>query len=106
MLENKLDAEHIWPAQDQAVSQASRWLDAEPRRSPNDAGYDPQYDPYTNEAYSLVNLRLGVTHGGLDLSAFVNNATRTNPRLGYFNYGPDNPLVSATAIRPLTMVLR
>jgi hypothetical protein len=46
-----------------------------------------------------------VVHGGLDVSAFVNNATNADPALGLTHASLTDSLISATAIRPLTMGL-
>jgi hypothetical protein len=51
----------------------------------------------------LLNLRLGVVHGGLDVSAFVNNVTNSDPILGLTHASVTDSLYSATAIRPRTM---
>jgi outer membrane receptor protein involved in Fe transport len=79
-----------------------RWLDAEPKADPNVVGYDSQTGPYPNQAYSLLNFRLGILREGLDLSAFVSNATRSHPLIGYNNVFYGNPLFEAAATRPLT----
>jgi hypothetical protein len=56
-----------------------------------------------NLAYPILNLRLGVTHGAWDLSAYVDNATHSDPGLGYSNnYPGSTQLLEASAIRPLT----
>ena len=82
-----------------------RWLDAAPKADPNVVGYDSQTGPFPNQSYGLLNLRLGVLQHGMDLSAFVNNATRSNPLIGYNNVFYGNPLLEAGAIRPLTVGL-
>ena len=79
-----------------------RWLDAMPKGNPNIANYDPGIGPHPNQAYALLNLRLGVVRGGLDMSAFVNNVTRSDPLLSYTHYIPGDPLYYAQAIPPLT----
>jgi iron complex outermembrane receptor protein len=84
-----------------------RWLDAAPRSNPLTANYDPLLDSNTgvapNQAYSILNLRIGVLHQGLDISAFINNLTRSNPRLAYTqDFSPTSPLFLATALQPLT----
>ena len=56
----------------------------------------------TAQAYSLLNFRLGILREGLDLSAFVSNATRSHPLIGYNNVFYGNPLFEAAATRPLT----
>ena len=79
-----------------------RWLDANPRADPRVAAYDPGTGAYPNQAYGVLNLRLGVLHKGFDVSAFVNNATGADPVLGLTHASLGDPLYSATAIRPLT----
>jgi len=71
--------------------------------NPNMAGYDPEVGPHQNSAYDVLNIRLGVTRGGLDLSGFVNNATRSDPTLSYTHDAGGDPLFFASAIRPLTV---
>lgn len=82
-----------------------RWLDAPPKANPYTANYDPAIGPYPNEAYGILNLRAGVQYEGLDVSVFVNNATRSDPRLGYNHVVPGDPLYEAVAQRPLTIGL-
>ena len=79
-----------------------RWLDQEPKADPNVVGYDSQTGPSPNQAYSLLNLRLGMLRDGLDLSIIVNNAMRSHPLIGYNNIFYGNPLFEAAAIRPMT----
>jgi iron complex outermembrane recepter protein len=83
-----------------------RWLDAGPKGNPEAAGYDPATQAIggtaPNQAYGVLNLRLGGTRDGLDLSVFVNNITNSNPMLAYTHIIPGAPLFYATAIRPLT----
>jgi len=46
---------------------------------------------------------LGAVRSGLDISAFVNNATHAKPHLAYNDIGiPGSPLAYFWAIRPLT----
>ena len=79
-----------------------RWLSAANALNPNSADYDPMTGPYQNPSYSELNIRLGILHQGLDLSAYVNNATRSDPRLGYTHDVFGDPMLYAAAIRPLT----
>jgi iron complex outermembrane recepter protein len=84
-----------------------RWIDATPRGNPALADYDPTtggpIGSAPNQAYGLLNLRLGVVHGGLDISAFVENLTNSDPILGLTHASVTDTLYSATAIRPRTM---
>jgi iron complex outermembrane recepter protein len=86
-----------------------RWIDATPRGNPALADYDPTtggpIGSAPNQAYGQLNLRLGVTRGGLDISAFVNNVTNADPILGLTHASVTDTLFSATAIRPRTMGL-
>jgi hypothetical protein len=59
-----------------------RWLSGDPERDPRVAGYRP-WDTYPDQAYGLLNLRLGVLWEGLDVSVFSNNTTNSNPKLLY-----------------------
>jgi iron complex outermembrane receptor protein len=80
-----------------------RWLSAANALNPATAGYDPETSPYQNQAYGILNLRLGIVHEGLDASVYVNNATKSNPRLGYAHDVIGDPMFYGTAIRPLTV---
>jgi iron complex outermembrane receptor protein len=79
-----------------------RWLSAANALDPRVNSFDPQVGPYQNQAYGTLNVRLGVLHKGLDLSAYVMNATHSDPRLGYSHNTYPDPLTYATAIQPLT----
>jgi outer membrane receptor protein involved in Fe transport len=79
-----------------------RHISAMPQLLPTIATYDPALGQHQDPAYSTLNLRIGVVHGGLDASVFVDNATNANPLLGYFHYGLGDPTFQATMIRPLT----
>jgi outer membrane receptor protein involved in Fe transport len=79
-----------------------RWRSAINPINPNTAGYDPEIDQNLNPSYSVLNLRLGVIQGGLDLSLYLNNATRADPTLSYWHDVSGDPMFYATAIRPLT----
>ena len=83
-----------------------RWIDATPRGNPALADYDPTtggpIGSAPNQAYEQLNLRLGVLHGGLDISAYVNNVTNSQPILGLTHASVTDTLYSATAIRPRT----
>jgi len=90
--------EPLWDHTQGYVRLDYRWLDRLPQVASGDASYVSQVGPYPSEAYGVLNIRLGIIHGGLDLSAFVNNATGSDPRLDYSYFGT----YSATALRPLT----
>lgn len=66
------------------------------------------YDPTIalDPAVSQLNLRAGVTLDfldGLDLAAFVTNATNTQPQLSPFHATPSSPLYTAGTVRPRTL---
>jgi iron complex outermembrane receptor protein len=82
-----------------------RWLSAANGLNPAVANFDPEQSPYPNPAYDILNLRLGVIHGGLDLSAYVNNVTHSDPALGYAHDATGDPMFYANAIRPMTIGL-
>jgi iron complex outermembrane recepter protein len=96
------DIGRLWDGALAYVRVDYRWLDADPRADPNVAAYDPGLGVYPNQAYGVLNLRIGTLHNGLDISAFVNNVTNSDPRLGLTHASIGDPLYSATAIRPLT----
>jgi len=79
-----------------------RHISAMPQLLPVIATYDPALGQHQDPAYSVLNLRFGIVHGGLDASVFVNNATNADPLLGYFHFGLGDPLYQASMIRPLT----
>lgn len=96
---------HLWSGAKSYARVDYRWLDAYPSANPNVATYDST-NPYGGannaEAYGVLNLRFGVIRGGLDVSAYVDNATHANPLLGYSHVVSGSPLFYAAAIRPLT----
>jgi iron complex outermembrane receptor protein len=97
------DVGRIWSGARSYVRADYRWLDAMPKANPNVANYDPGVGRFPNQAYGILNFRLGVLQrGGLDVSAFVNNATNSHPLLSYTHYIPGDPLYYAQAIPPLT----
>lgn len=91
-----------WPETRMYVRLDYRWLDGAPRGNPALTGYDPDLGDNPNPPYGILNVRLGFIHGGLDLSAYVNNLTTSDPRLGYYHDVPGDPLFYASAIRPRT----
>jgi outer membrane receptor protein involved in Fe transport len=82
-----------------------RWVSAAtplPSNNPNVYGYDPELTPFPDPAYGVLNVRLGATHEGMDISFYINNVTNSDPRLGYYHEIPGDPLFLANAIRPRT----
>jgi iron complex outermembrane recepter protein len=80
-----------------------RHLSATTASDPRIANYDPQGNQaHPDPAYGVLNVRMGVVHGGWDLSTYVNNATNADPMLAYLHAGYGDPLYRASAIQPLT----
>jgi outer membrane receptor protein involved in Fe transport len=79
-----------------------RWLSAPNALNPQDNAFDPQVGPYQNQAYGTLDVRLGVLRKGWDVSAYVLNATNSDPRVGFGHAATGDPLLTAAAIRPLT----
>ncbi|MEJ0039576.1 MAG: TonB-dependent receptor [Gammaproteobacteria bacterium] len=95
----------LWGGARAYVRADFRWQDGAPKANPLVARYDRYLDQFRDEAYSILNLRLGASRDGVDVSAFVNNASRADPALGFAEFGnggPDYPLAYRAAIRPLT----
>ncbi len=101
-VEYSWDVGTIWPNARSYLRADYRWLGAADALDPRVANYDPETGPIQNPAYGILNLRVGVTHEGLDLSAYVNNATRADPTLGFTHDATGDPLFYGAAIRPLT----
>jgi hypothetical protein len=96
---------NLWSDATSYVRLDYRWQDAAPWANPMANGYDPAAPagPTYSPAYSTLNVRVGIKHGRLDISAYVNNATNANPRLNYYRYDEiGDPLFYAAALRPLT----
>jgi iron complex outermembrane receptor protein len=102
-VEYSRDISPLWAEARSYIRVDYRWLSAANALNPNAAGYDPMTGPYQNPAYGILNIRLGIVHGGLDLSAYVNNATRSDPQLAYAHDVTGDPMIYASAIRPLTV---
>ena len=103
-LEYTTSIEPLWHGAQSYARLDYRWLDDKPKANPNIAGYDPEIGPFPDQAYSLLNLRVGAVAGGLDLSVFGDNLTRSNPIISRAHVTGD-PLFYANAIRPLTFGL-
>jgi outer membrane receptor protein involved in Fe transport len=101
-VEYSRDTSPLWANTRSYLRVDYRWLSAANALDPKTASYDPETSPYQNPAYSVLNLRVGVIHGGLDLSAYVNNATKSDPTLSYAHDATGDPMFYGTAIRPLT----
>ena len=102
-VEYSRDISSLWAETRAYIRVDYRWLSAANPLNPNAAGYDPMTGPYQNPAYDILNIRLGILHGGLDLSAYANNATRSDPTLAYTHEITGDPMIYASAIRPLTV---
>jgi hypothetical protein len=101
-VEYSRDISPLWGNARSYIRVDYRWLSAANAINPATAGYDPETSPHQNQAYSILNLRLGVMHEGLDASVYVNNATKSDPILGYAHDVIGDPMFYGTAIRPLT----
>jgi iron complex outermembrane recepter protein len=106
-LDYSRDIGRVWDGAQSYFRLDYRWIDATPRGDPATVGYDPNtggpIGSVPNQGYGVLNLRLGVVHGGLDVSAFVSNLTNADPILGLTHASLTDSLYSATAIRPRTM---
>ena len=101
ILDYSRDAGWLWNEARSYIRLDYRWTDGAPRlESSSDAGFDTKGIGYTDRAYGTVNVRLGITRKGLDVSAFVNNATNAKPLHGVGDYM--YPIYNAIAIPPLT----
>jgi iron complex outermembrane recepter protein len=101
-VEYSRDGSPLWNNSRTYVRIDYSWLSAANALNPATASYDPQTGPYQNQAYGVLNLRLGIVHAGLDVSVYVANATNSNPLLGYAHDVIGDPMFYGTAIRPLT----
>lgn len=82
-----------------------RWQDGTAKGDPLVTGYNVYLDQFRDQAYSTLNLRLGVVREAVEISAFVDNATGADPLLSFSNVGqrsPTYPLALRTPIRPRT----
>jgi iron complex outermembrane receptor protein len=95
------DISRLWNGAQSYFRVDYRWFDAANSLNPNVAGYNPYTGPFQNQAYGMLNVRLGAIHEGLDLSIYLNNATNVHPILGVASDGFDG-LLYARALRPLT----
>ena len=102
-MEYSRDISPLWGNSRSYIRVDYRWLSAANAINPASAGYDPETSLRQNQAYGILNLRLGVMHEGLDASVYVNNATKSDPILGYAHDVIGDPMFYGTAIRPLTV---
>lgn len=103
--EYRHDLGAIWDGAKSYIRADYRWLDAIPAQDPNVVTYDAIISENRNPAYGVLNMRVGVLHGGLDVSAYVNNLTKEHPVLGFYHDLYGEPLYYASTIRPLTVGL-
>lgn len=98
------DTSALWAQSRSYLRVDYRWLDAGPHGNPATNSYVQNYPNggTPDSAYSLLNLRLGVLHEGLDISLFANNVTNSKPRLSYESATATASLISAIALQPLT----
>jgi iron complex outermembrane receptor protein len=97
------DISPLWGNTHSYVRFDYRWLSAANALNPATASFDPEVSQYQNQAYGMLNLRLGIVHEGLDASIYVDNATKSDPRLGYAHDISGDPIFYGTAIRPMTV---
>ena len=102
-VEYSRDISPLWGNARTYVRVDYRWLSAANAINPATASYDPETSPHQNQAYGILNLRLGVVREGLDASVYVHNATSSDPLLGYAHDLIGDPMFYGTAIRPLTV---
>ena len=102
-VEYSRDISPLWGNARSYIRADYRWLSAANAINPATGGYDPETSPHQNQAYRILNLRLGVVHEGLDVSVYAYNATRSDPILGYAHDVIGDPMFYGTAIRPLTV---
>lgn len=101
-MEYSRDISPLWSGARSYLRVDYRWLGAANALNPNVAGFDPITGPYQSPSYGVLNLRLGVVQRGLDLSAYVNNATRADPNLNFTHDNTGDPQFYGSALRPLT----
>jgi iron complex outermembrane recepter protein len=102
-VEYSRDISSLWGNARSYIRVDYRWLSAANALNPATAGFDPETSPHQNQAYGMLNLRIGLVHEGLDASVYVNNATKSDPLLGYAHDLIGDPMFYGTAIRPLTV---
>jgi iron complex outermembrane recepter protein len=95
--------EALWGGARSYIRADYRRQSASPEEDPHVVSYDPALPRgvFYPDAFSTLNVRLGATRGGLDVSAFVNNLTHADPRTLYYHVPPAD-LFYASPIRPLT----
>jgi outer membrane receptor protein involved in Fe transport len=95
----------LWNGARSYVRADYRWQDGVEPGNPLVASFNTFNNQFRDEAFSMLNVRVGVVHDSIEVSAFVNNATREDPRLSFSNVGqrsPTYPLAYQMAVRPLT----
>ncbi len=95
------DVSELWNESKGYVRLDFRWQSAANALNPAVAGFDPMTGPRQNPAYGILNVRVGVIHGGLDLSTFVNNATHEDPVLQYSHEVVGEQQIYAASHRPI-----
>src|SRR5262249_24998879 len=79
---------HVWAGSVGYFRVDYRWLDRSPPYNPLLLGADSLfYNTLRPKAYSLLNVRWGLTKDALDVSLFVNNLTKTDPVYGILPIG-------------------
>ena len=103
--EYSVDTSSLWKDSRTYLRADFRWQSKTTARNPAVAGYDPEGEIYPDESFGVLNLRLGLAQGGWDLSAYVNNAANSAPRVGYLHVYTGDPLFRGAAIQPRTVGL-
>jgi iron complex outermembrane receptor protein len=98
-LDYSRDVSALWPDSRSYARVDYRRLSSANSGDPRVATYDPLYATHLDQGYGILDLRLGITHGGWDMSAYVNNALNSDPLL---TWGYTGSLYSASAIPPLS----
>jgi outer membrane receptor protein involved in Fe transport len=93
---------NIWSGSEDYLRADFRWLGRPPAGDPTLPNYIAFLDLHRDPAYSLLNLRAGITKDRWDISLFINNATNSNPLISIDNSANGN-LYSALRIQPRTV---
>jgi iron complex outermembrane receptor protein len=94
------DIGSLWAGSHGYLRADYRWLAGLPHQDPLAAYYSALQDSHLDQAYGMLNLRAGIKHGPLDISAYVNNANNANPLASWFN---SVNLYGSTVLTPRTI---
>lgn len=96
----------LWSGARSYIRADYRWQDQAPAGNPAAADYNPYQDRFRDPSFNELNIRIGAKRANLDISAFINNATNSDPTLGFHEIGTggaDYPLAYRGVIRPRTV---